>query len=113
MDDSRDMESSVAHVWAAEPSGDNHSTGKAAFTIGELSRDFGVTLRALRFYENKGLISPQRDGLNRLYSQADRNRLALILKGKTLGFTLGEIREMIAVEQGTAEPKNLALSRGK
>ena len=113
MDDSREMESSVAQVWAAEPSESDHSARKAVFTIGELSRDFGVTLRALRFYENKGLISPQRDGLNRLYSQSDRNRLALILKGKKLGFTLGEIREMIAVEEGTADTKNLALSREK
>ena len=113
MDDSRDMESSVAHVWAAEPSADDHSTGKPVFTIGELSREFGVTLRALRFYENKGLISPQRDGLSRLYSQGDRTRLALILKGKKLGFTLGEIRGMIAAEEGAADKKTLALSREK
>ncbi len=114
MDDSRDMESSVAQVWAAEPSGDDDSSsGKAAFTIGELSREFGVTLRALRFYENKGLISPQRDGLSRLYSQGDRTRLALILKGKKLGFTLGEIRQMIAVEEGDADTKALTLSREK
>ena len=111
MDDSRDLESSVAHVWAAEHSGDDHSAaGKAAFTIGELSREFGVTLRALRFYENKGLISPQRDGLSRLYSQGDRTRLALILKGKKLGFTLGEIRQMIAAEEGDAAPDRSALS---
>ena len=113
MDDSRDMESLVAPVWAAESSGDDHSTGKAVFTIGELSREFGVTLRALRFYENKGLISPQRDGLNRLYSQGDRTRLALILKGKKLGFTLGEISQMIAVEEGAADSRTLALSREK
>ena len=86
---------------------------KTAFTIGELSREFGVTLRALRFYENKGLISPQRDGLNRLYSQGDRTRLALILKGKKLGFTLGEIRQMIAAEEGDADAKTLTLSREK
>src|SRR3954471_4988787 len=113
MDDYRDMESSAAQVWAVEPSGDTQLTGKGAFTIGELSREFSVTLRALRFYENKGLIAPQRDGLNRLYSQSDRNRLALILKGKKLGFTLGEIREMIAIEEGTADTSNLALSREK
>ncbi|TMJ03567.1 MAG: MerR family DNA-binding transcriptional regulator [Alphaproteobacteria bacterium] len=107
------MESSVRQIWAAESSADDHSGGKAAFTIGELSREFGVTLRALRFYENKGLISPQRDGLNRLYSRGDRTRLALILKGKKLGFTLSEIRQMIAVEEGTADSKSLALSREK
>src|SRR5947207_8634058 len=113
MDDSREMESSVAHVWAAEPSGDDHSTGKAAFTIGELSREFGVTLRSLRFYENKGLIAPHRDGLSRLYSQGDRTRLALILKGKKLGFTLGEIRQMIAAEEGQADRDALTLSQEK
>ena len=113
MDDSRDTESSAAHVWAAESSGDDSSAGKAAFTIGELSREFGVTLRALRFYENKGLISPQRDGLSRLYSQGDRNRLALILKGKKLGFTLGEISQMIAVEEGEADNNAQTLSREK
>ena len=113
MDDSRDTESSVAHVWAAERSGESNTSGKDAFTIGELSREFGVTLRALRFYENKGLISPHREGLSRLYSQGDRTRLALILKGKKLGFTLGEIRQMIAVEEGDADTKALSLSREK
>lgn len=114
MNDSRDMEGSVVHTWAAARSGEeNVSSGKAAFTIGELSREFGVTLRALRFYENKGLISPQRDRLNRLYSQGDRTRLALILKGKKLGFTLGEIRQMIAVEEGDADNEALTLSREK
>src|SRR5688572_1738427 len=114
MDDSRDMEGSAAQVWAAESSSDDSSAGKAAFTIGELSREFGVTLRALRFYENKGLISPHRDGLSRLYSQGDRTRLALILKGKKLGFTLGEIRQMIAAEEGDAADRNaLSLSREK
>ena len=119
MDDSRDMEGSAARVWAAAESGNdasaNDSTAgtKAAFTIGELSREFGVTLRALRFYENKGLISPHRDGLNRLYSQGDRTRLALILKGKKLGFTLGEIRQMIAAEENETDRDALTLSREK
>lgn len=114
MDDSREMEPAAVHVWAAEYSGnDGSGTGKVEFTIGELSREFGVTLRALRFYENKGLISPQRDGLNRLYSQGDRTRLALILKGKKLGFTLGEIRQMIAAEENTADRDALTFSREK
>src|SRR6476660_8802003 len=113
MDDSRDMEASVVHVWAAEPSEGDQSGDKTAFTIGELSREFGVTLRALRFYEHKGLIAPHRDGLSRLYSHGDRTRLALILKGKKLGFTLGEIRQMIAAEEGDADAKTLSLSREK
>ena len=106
MDDSRDMEDSAAQVWATNSDDDSHSASKAAFTIGELSREFGVTLRALRFYENKGLISPQREGLSRLYSEGDRTRLALILKGKKLGFTLGEIRQMIAAEEGDADSQD-------
>jgi len=114
MDDSRDMETSVLHVWAAPTEGDQPGDkDRPAFTIGELSREFGVTLRALRFYENKGLISPHREGLSRLYSQGDRTRLALILKGKKLGFTLGEIRQMIAAEEGGAGAKSLGMSREK
>jgi DNA-binding transcriptional MerR regulator len=114
MDDARERESPVGRVWAGEQSGDgNPPIRKVAFTIGELSREFGVTLRALRFYENKGLISPHRDGLNRLYSQGDRTRLALILKGKKLGFTLGEIRQMIAAEESPANRDALTLSREK
>jgi DNA-binding transcriptional MerR regulator len=66
------------------------------FTIGDLAREFDVTLRALRFYEARGLLKPQRAGLTRLYSADDKARLALILKGKSLGFTLQEIREMVA-----------------
>jgi DNA-binding transcriptional MerR regulator len=65
------------------------------WTIGELSREFQATARALRFYEDKGMLHPQRDGLNRLYSVRDRARLQLILRGKRVGFALSEIREMI------------------
>jgi DNA-binding transcriptional MerR regulator len=114
MDDSHDVERSMEGAWAADHSdGGGSAAAKVAYTIGELSREFGVTLRALRFYENKGLISPQRDGLNRLYSKGDRTRLALILKGKKLGFTLGEIRQMIAAEEGEADGDTLTLSREK
>jgi DNA-binding transcriptional MerR regulator len=65
------------------------------WTIGELSREFDATARALRFYEDKGMLHPKRDGMNRLYSVRDRARLQLILRGKRVGFTLSEIREMI------------------
>src|SRR5215475_1362156 len=64
-------------------------------TIGELARESGVTLRALRFYQSKGLLAPQRNGSARVFSHRDRDRLALILQGKRLGFTLTEIREML------------------
>ena len=66
------------------------------YTIGDMARDFNISLRALRFYEHRGLLKPRREGTNRIYSAADRTRLQRILKGKQLGFTLTEIREMIA-----------------
>lgn len=66
-----------------------------SFTISDLSEEFGVTARALRFYEDEGLISPQRIGLTRVYAKRDRARLAWILRGKRVGFSLAEIREMI------------------
>ena len=65
------------------------------YTITDLSEDFGVTARALRFYEDEGLIAPERQGLARIYSRRDRARLAWILRGKRVGFGLAEIREMI------------------
>lgn len=65
------------------------------FTISDLSCEFGVTARALRFYEDEGLIAPERRGLQRIYSARDRARLAWILRGKRVGFSLAEIREMI------------------
>ncbi len=65
------------------------------FTISQLAGEFGITTRAIRFYEEKGLISPRRSGQQRLYNAADRVRLKLILRGKRLGFTLEESRELI------------------
>ena len=68
---------------------------REAFSISDLSTEFGVTARALRFYEDEGLISPQRRGTTRIYSHRDRARLAWILRGKRVGFSLGEIRELL------------------
>ena len=85
-------------------------------TIGELARDAGVTLRALRFYQSKGLLSPQRSGTSRIFSPEDRACLALIQQGKRLGFTLGEIREMLQMRhrQSSGERANkLPISRKK
>ena len=65
------------------------------FTIGDLSREFGVTLRTLRFYEAKGLLNPKRQGTTRLYDRRDRARLKLVLLGKRIGFSLGEIKEIL------------------
>jgi DNA-binding transcriptional MerR regulator len=66
-----------------------------AFSISDLCAEFAVTPRALRFYEDEGLIAPERRGLQRIYSQRDRARLAWILRGKRVGFSLADIREMI------------------
>lgn len=65
------------------------------YSITDLCAEFGVTPRALRFYEDEGLIAPQRQGLSRIYSWRDRARLAWILRGKRVGFSLADIREMI------------------
>jgi DNA-binding transcriptional MerR regulator len=65
------------------------------YTISELAREFAVTPRALRFYEDKGLLSPRRDGMNRIYGARDRGRLQLILRGKRVGFPLNEIKEIL------------------
>ena len=64
------------------------------FTISELAREFGVTTRTIRFYEDQGLLSPKREGTNRIFSPRDRVRLKLALRGKRLGFPLAEIREL-------------------
>ncbi|MGB3737799.1 MAG: MerR family DNA-binding transcriptional regulator [Pontixanthobacter sp.] len=65
------------------------------FTISDLTSEFDCTARALRFYEDEGLVAPQRSGLTRVYSQRDRARLAWIMRAKNVGFSLVEIREMI------------------
>jgi DNA-binding transcriptional MerR regulator len=65
-------------------------------SISDMARIYGVSLRTLRFYEDRGLLSPTRQGTARFYNGANRLRLELILKGKRLGFTLAEIQELIA-----------------
>ena len=69
--------------------------GAETFTITDLATGFNVTPRAIRFYEDQGLITPERAGQNRVYSRRDRARLAWILRAKNVGFSLAEIREMI------------------
>jgi DNA-binding transcriptional MerR regulator len=67
------------------------------YTISDLASEFGITTRTIRFYEEKGLLAPTRSGQQRVYSSADRVRLKLILRGKRLGFTLQESRDLIAM----------------
>ena len=68
---------------------------RESFSISDLCAEFEVSARALRFYEEEGLIGPERRGMSRIYSHRDRARLAWILRGKRVGFSLAEIREMI------------------
>lgn len=65
------------------------------YGISDLAEEFGVTTRTIRFYEEKGLLQPQRQGTRRIYSAADRTRLRLILRGKRLGLSLEESAEII------------------
>jgi DNA-binding transcriptional MerR regulator len=65
------------------------------YTISELAREFDLTTRAIRFYEDCGLISPQRSGRNRVYTARDRTRLKLTLRGKRLGLTLAEVKDLV------------------
>ncbi len=65
------------------------------YSVTELARDLGVTPRAIRFYEDQGLLSPQRAGNTRVYSHRDRARMILILRGKRLGFSLRDIKEFL------------------
>jgi DNA-binding transcriptional MerR regulator len=71
------------------------SPATATFSIGELAREFDLTTRAIRFYEDCGLLTPQRSGRTRIYSLRDRTRLKLTLRGKRLGLTLAEVKELV------------------
>jgi DNA-binding transcriptional MerR regulator len=87
---------------------------KRTYTIRDLCNAFAVTPRSLRFYEDKGLLSPERVGLNRVYSNRDRARLQLILRGKRVGFTLAEIREMLDLyDADEMHAKQMAVSVAK
>ena len=69
------------------------------YKIGDLAREFDVTLRALRFYEDRGLVTPERSGTTRLYSEQDRERLRIALFCKRIGLSLGEIGEMLDLHE--------------
>jgi DNA-binding transcriptional MerR regulator len=79
------------------------------YSIGDLAREFDITPRAIRFYEDQGLLAPRRDGQRRIYTLRDRTRLKLTLRGKRLGLTLSEIRELIDMyEPGRDQRPQLA-----
>ena len=86
------------------------SRDERRYAIGDLAREFGVSLRTLRFYEDRGLISPMREGSSRIYGARDKVRLQMILKGKQLGFTLAEVRDLIGADSSDkADALDLAL----
>ena len=89
---------------------------EAVYKIGDLAEEFGVTLRTLRFYEDKGLLKPTRVGVTRLFTKRDRARLKLILLGKRVGFSLTEVKRMIDLYdprgKNVAQLK-VALSKGE
>lgn len=80
------------------------------YTISELSKEFNITPRSIRHYEDERLIAPQRNGSQRIYSKGDRVRLQLILRGKRIGFSLSEIREIINMyDSNSGEEKQTEL----
>ena len=84
-------------------------TERAEFSISELAQEFDITPRAIRFYEDQGLLAPRREGQKRIYTPRDRTRLKLTLRGKRLGLSLSEIRELIDMyEPGRDERPQLA-----
>jgi DNA-binding transcriptional MerR regulator len=94
----------------------NEAGEERTFTISELADTFQVTPRTIRFYEDQGLLSPKRDGLNRVYSHRDRARLTLICRGKRLGFSLAEIKDFLDlydVDDRQIEQMRFALAHGR
>jgi DNA-binding transcriptional MerR regulator len=93
----------------AQASSSSESKERSEYSIGDLAREFDVTTRAIRFYEDQGLLAPRREGQRRIYTPRDRARLKLTLRGKRLGLTLSEIRELIDMyEPGRDERPQLA-----
>ncbi len=82
----------------------NYAMSEIRYSITDLAEEFEVTSRTIRFYEDKGLVEPGREGLARVYSRSDRARLKLILRGRRLGFSLQEIKKMIDLYNPEAEP---------
>lgn len=90
------MESSARQTPPETP---DNANANQTFSIGELSREFHITLRSIRFYEDQGLLTPTRVGTTRIFSRRDRGRLAMICRGKRLGFSLKVIKTFLDLYQ--------------
>lgn len=89
-----------------------NQSGGQLYRIGDLAEEFDLTLRALRFYEDRGLLNPRRAGVTRLYDYNDHTRLRLILFGRRIGFTLGEMGQLIGVwENGPGDMAEVEILR--
>jgi DNA-binding transcriptional MerR regulator len=93
---------------------DRGAAGREVFTIRDLTKEFDVSARTLRFYEEKGLLAPRRNGEQRLYGRRDRARLRYVLMGKRVGFSLEEVREMLDLyDLGDGRHKQLQVALAK
>lgn len=79
------------------------SQANATFTISDLAREFGITPRTIRFWEDQGIVTPLREGRNRVYTRRDRARLKMALRGKRLGLSLAEIMDLIGMYNTTED----------
>ena len=84
-------------------------TDETTYSISDLSQEFDITTRSIRFYEDQGMLAPKRRGQTRIYSRQDRVRLKLILRGKRLGLSLNECRELIQLWDHTASGSEMQL----
>ena len=93
----------------------NHSVSQPRdlFAIADLAREFGISTRAIRFYESKGLLAPERVGGARIFRRRDRARLILILRGKRLGFSLRDISDYLGLYDTQSQTAQVALLVGK
>ncbi|ESW84011.1 MULTISPECIES: MerR family DNA-binding transcriptional regulator [unclassified Mesorhizobium] len=99
---------------AANTNDMSSEAGEELVRIGEMAKKYGVTLRTLRFYEDKGLLNPQRDGSTRLYTRRDRARLKLILLGRKVGFSLRDVKQMMDLyDPNGSNTKQLRLALDK
>jgi DNA-binding transcriptional MerR regulator len=104
------------HIPAGDAAADNDNASGELIRIGDMAKEHGVTLRTLRFYEDKGLISPKRDGTTRLYSRRDRVKMKLILLGRKIGFSLRDVKQVMDLydpEGNNVKQLRLALDKSE